>query len=216
LLDEKGFDLWADGYESDVAMTDDNGSYPFAGYRRLMNAIYGKVMLKSRAKVLDIGIGTGVLAARLYAAGHDITGVDFSGEMLGICRAKMPGARLIRHDFSLGLPPEILSESYDFIIGTYSLHHLSDQAKIPFMRVLAGLLKPGGVILVGDVMFADRTRLDECREKSSGEFDDDEFYFVADELKTALGAGFNVKFEAFSHCSGSLTLSIQDGLKNLE
>lgn len=40
---------------------------------------------------------------------------------------------------------------YDFIIATYSLHHLTDDEKIQFIQLLKTLLKEGGCILIGDV-----------------------------------------------------------------
>lgn len=41
--------------------------------------------------------------------------------------------------------------AYDFIIATYSLHHLTDDEKIQFIQLLKTLLKEGGCILIGDV-----------------------------------------------------------------
>ena len=40
MLDGKGFDLWADGYDKTVGLSDEEGSYPFAGYREILNEIY--------------------------------------------------------------------------------------------------------------------------------------------------------------------------------
>jgi len=44
MLDEKGFDLWADGYDKSVGLSDETGSYPFAGYKRVLNEIYNRVL----------------------------------------------------------------------------------------------------------------------------------------------------------------------------
>ena len=33
MLDNKGFDLWADGYDKSVGLSDEENTYPFAGYR---------------------------------------------------------------------------------------------------------------------------------------------------------------------------------------
>ena len=52
-------------------------------YKRQVNSRPG-------ADVLDLGFGTGMLTARLYAAGHPVAGVDFSQNMLDAARAKMP------------------------------------------------------------------------------------------------------------------------------
>jgi len=31
MLDNKGFDLWADGYDKSVGVSDEGNAYPFAG-----------------------------------------------------------------------------------------------------------------------------------------------------------------------------------------
>ena len=33
MLDNKGFDLWADGYDKAVGISDEENTYPFAGYK---------------------------------------------------------------------------------------------------------------------------------------------------------------------------------------
>lgn len=47
-----------------------------------MNSIYVRIMQKYPAKILDIDIGTGTLSSHLYESVKEITGVDFSAEML--------------------------------------------------------------------------------------------------------------------------------------
>ena len=37
MLNNTGFDLWADGYDKSVGLSDENGRYPFVGYRAMMN-----------------------------------------------------------------------------------------------------------------------------------------------------------------------------------
>ena len=37
MLDNKGFDLWADGYDKTVGVSDEENTYPFAGYRTLLS-----------------------------------------------------------------------------------------------------------------------------------------------------------------------------------
>ena len=50
MLDHKGFDLWADGYDRAVGVSDEENSYPFAGYKRVLGRIYAEVMEKPKAR----------------------------------------------------------------------------------------------------------------------------------------------------------------------
>ena len=203
MLNDKGFDLWADGYDKAVGLSDEDQTYPFAGYKGVLARIYQLVMTKEKAKVLDIGFGTATLTKRLYEQGCEIWGQDFSSKMMEIASAKMPNAHLFQADFSQGLAEPLLRNSYDFVIATYSLHHLTDDAKIRMIRTLNGLLKEGGAILIGDVAFSDRQDLEKCREQAGEEWDDEEIYFVFDEL----GKSFpTMKFDQISNCAGVLSL----------
>jgi putative AdoMet-dependent methyltransferase len=206
MLDSHGFDLWADDYDRFVNLTDDNDEYPFAGYKKLMNAIYVTVMKKTPVRVLDIGIGTGTLASRLYEHGNVITGIDFSSEMLERAKIKMPNATLIQYDFSKGLPFDIEKMKYDFIISTYALHHLSDTGKITFIYSLLKYLDIGGAIIIGDVSFPRRIELEECKVSCGDRWDDDEFYFVFSELEEKLNDKCSLSYRPFSHCSGMLEI----------
>ena len=204
MLDNKGFDLWADGYDKSVGLSDEDQTYPFAGYKGVLARIYQIVMAGGKVKVLDIGFGTGTLTKKLYEQGCEIWGQDFSGRMMELARAKMPEAHLFQADFSQGMADPLLQNSYDFILATYSLHHLTDNGKVSLLKTLTGLLKEGGAILIGDVAFATRQDLEKCREKAGEEWDDEEIYFVFDELRKIFPG---MKFEQISYCAGVLSLS---------
>ena len=72
MLDNKGFDLWADGYDKSVGVSDEENAYPFAGYKNVLGSIYKTIMEKENAVVLDIGFGTGTLTTKLYENGCNI------------------------------------------------------------------------------------------------------------------------------------------------
>ena len=203
MLNQQGFDLWADGYDRAVGLSDDESTYPFAGYRDVLGRIYRAVAQVPGAAVLDIGFGTATLTSKLYALGCDIYGQDFSARMIELAAAKMTNAHLYQGDFSVGLAEPLRARRYDFIISTYALHHLTDAQKRPFLRTLQGLLKEGGQILIGDVAFATRDDLDRCRAGAGEEWDDEEFYFVADELRSAFP---RLRFTPLSFCAGILEL----------
>lgn len=203
MLDEKGFDLWADGYDASAGLSDEADTYPFAGYKNVLNRIFRTVMEKEKPRVLDIGFGTGTLTAALYENGCEICGQDFSSRMIGLAAAKMPDAVLVQGDFSEGLQSPLSEMSYDFIIATYSLHHLSDHQKTEFMKELYDRLKENGKLLIGDIAFETREQLEACARAAGEEWDEEEVYFVFDELKRFFPA---LSFEKISHCAGVISL----------
>ena len=203
MLDNKGFDLWADGYDKTVGISDEENTYPFAGYKEVLGTIYKTIMEKENAVVLDIGFGTGTLTTKLYENGCNIYGQDFSARMIELASQKMPNAHLYQGDFTQGLVEPLLAQNYDFIVATYSLHHLTDEQKVFFLRELCDHLNPGGQVLIGDVAFENRSQLEQCQKDVGDEWDDDEIYFVVDELK---GEFPELGFKQISHCSGVLSI----------
>ncbi len=208
MLNDKGFDLWADGYDKSVGLSDEQGTYPFAGYRQVLNSIYNLVLSAGQKTVLDIGFGTGTLTTKLYEQGCTIFGQDFSRRMIELTQPKMPDATLCCGDFANGLVPALMQRKYDAIIATYSLHHLDDARKVGFLQELLPLLNEGGCIYIGDVAFATRADLENCRASVGDDWDSDEIYFVYDELHAALPG---LCFEQMSPCAGVLTLTAQSG-----
>lgn len=204
MLDKKGFDLWADGYDKTVGVSDEDNTYPFAGYKKILGQIFQIIIEKPGAVILDIGFGTGTLAAQLYENGCTVYGQDFSSGMIEIASKKMPGAHLYQGDFSAGLAEPLQAQDYDFIVATYALHHLADQKKADFLRALRSRLRENGQILIGDIAFETRSQLNQCRQKAGDEWDDEEIYFVVDEMKKEFP---DLQFTQVSHCAGILRLS---------
>lgn len=206
MLNNKGFDLWADGYDKTVGLSDEDGTYPFAGYREILNAIYRRVLSGAGKSVMDIGFGTAALTSKLYERGFTVYGQDFSERMLELAQEKMPEAHLYLGDFSRGLADALKTRKYDAIIATYSLHHLTDPQKVDMLHELRGLLNADGHIYIGDVAFETRAELELCKSQVGDEWDDDEIYFVFDELKPAF---CDLQFQRISFCAGLLSLPAQ-------
>lgn len=204
MLDKNGFDLWADGYDKTVGISDEENTYPFAGYKGVLGSIFQIVMEKQNATVLDIGFGTGTLTTKLYEYGFSIYGQDFSSKMIELASAKMPDAHLYQWDFTEGLAAPLRDKHYDFIVATYSLHHLIYEQKVSFLYTLCDCLEENGKILIGDVAFESRDQLERCRQEAGDEWDDEEVYFVVDELRAAFP---NLTFNQVSHCAGIITLT---------
>lgn len=203
MLDNKGFDLWADEYDESTCASDENSTYPFAGYKKILNTIYKRVLSMQAKNVLDIGFGTAVLTAKLYENGCTIWGQDFSEKMIETAREKMPEAKLYQKDFTEGLEESLYLHKYDAILATYSLHHLTDEEKTGLLKQMLDLLTPGGRIYIGDVAFETRSDLERCREQNIDEWDDEEIYFVYDEITKNFE---HISFEQVSDCAGIIEL----------
>lgn len=207
MLDNKGFDLWANDYDKTVNISEENNEYPFAGYKDVLNYIYTQVREHSDYSILDIGFGTGVLTTQLYNIGCNVTGIDFSSNMIDIAKNKMPNALFINWDITKGLPVEIINCKFDYIISTYAIHHLTDEEKIKFIKFLSNLLNTKGKILIGDISFETKKEFEECNNRYKETWDDDEIYFTADEIMKSLSDLYCCTYIKLSYCAGVLTVT---------
>lgn len=105
--------------------------------------------LPAGSRVLDAGCGPGLVAEAFLRAGHRVTGVDLSEEMVGRARARCAayGDRARFERQSLHDP---LEGPFDAAVSRLVLHHLLDPAA--FVRRQAELLGPGGVLLAADIL----------------------------------------------------------------
>ena len=204
MLDNKGFDLWADGYDKSVQISDESDEYPFEGYKDVLNTVC-KTVREKMGTVLDIGFGTGVLTQKLYDDGYKITGIDFSEHMIEIAQEKMPEADLIQYDFTDGLPKILEDISFDWIISTYAIHHLTDEQKKLFIHELMEHITAGGSIIFGDVAFQTKEDLGQAKKRAQEQWDEEEVYLVADEVKKMFPE-WEVNFKKISYCSGVMTI----------
>ena len=59
--------------------------------------------------------------------------------------------------------------------------------------------------MIGDVAFETRAELEQCRKDSGDAWDDDEIYFVVDELRNAFPT---LAFASKSYCAGVLSMTL--------
>ena len=205
VLDAAGFDAWQAQYDADVAACEEAGDYPFAGYTELQQQVFDIVHAREGVSVLDLGCGTGKLTARMVEAGHPVTAVDFSENMLAAAAKNAPGAAFLQGEL-MDVPQLLGERKFDCIIAGYAIHHLPDAEKYALLTALREHLNPEGVIVLGDVSFPDREGLEAGREAYEEDWDDSEFYLVREELEQALPQ-FDVDCIPISFCADVLILS---------
>ncbi|MEO7112300.1 MAG: class I SAM-dependent methyltransferase [Polyangiaceae bacterium] len=107
-------------------------------------------LLPAKARVLDLGVGTGRELPALLDVGHEVIGVDVAPEMIEICSKRSRPIEIHLADFwSTALPfPE---HSFDAVIALHgTLAHPpedADKSLCALSGELARLLKSRGVIL---------------------------------------------------------------------
>ncbi|MBN1424962.1 class I SAM-dependent methyltransferase [Candidatus Fermentibacteria bacterium] len=194
------FDEWARGYDQSVKKA---GEFPFDGYERVLDEIARAAGAHTGMTVLDLGVGTGNLAARFAALECDLWGMDFSSEMLAKARERLPRAVLVQADLLRPWPNE-LARRFDRIVSAYVLHEFDLATQVHLLcRLAEGHLSPGGMIVIGDVAFSTTVE----RERAHGEWEDlwdeDEHYWAADEAAEACEiAGLHVTYTQVSRCGG--------------
>jgi SAM-dependent methyltransferase len=101
-----------------------------------------------RGSALDVGCGTGALAARLASAGYEMVGVDPSEGMLDVLRERAPVVRAVR---ASGDSLPFSDATFDVVLSVAVMHHLADPDIV--RRTLAEMVrvtKPPGRVLVWD------------------------------------------------------------------
>jgi tRNA (cmo5U34)-methyltransferase len=104
---------------------------------------------ESPLKVLDLGAGTGLMAAFIAYSFPNarITMVDISNEMLERARARfeLAGERFRFEVSDYGV--DRIHEKYDAVVSALSIHHLSDEQKRSLFDRIYGALNDGGVFV---------------------------------------------------------------------
>ena len=92
--------------------------------------------------VLDVATGTGLVAERLLAEGHRVTGLDQSPDMLAVARSRFGDRVELVEASATELP--FADASFDHLTFTYLLRYVDDPAAT--LAELARVVRPGGTI----------------------------------------------------------------------
>ncbi len=102
--------------------------------------------------VLDLGVGSGLTAARVLEAHRDATlvGIDANADMLAAAAASLDSRRSRLHHSRLQDPlPE---GPFDLVVSMLAVHHLTGPAKTDLFRSVGGVLTAGGRFVLADLV----------------------------------------------------------------
>jgi tRNA (cmo5U34)-methyltransferase len=109
-------------------------------------------------RILDLGIGTGLLLDRLFARfpDADVTGIDISRGMLDALMGKeRPWHRRVRAIHGSFLETDLGIATYDTVVSVMSLHHWVPAVKLDLYRRILYAIIPGGVFVNADYVACD-------------------------------------------------------------
>ncbi|WP_261570423.1 class I SAM-dependent methyltransferase [Frankia gtarii] len=153
-------------------------------------------------RLLEIGVGTGLISRAFAERGRSVVGVDLSARMLAHARGRLPG-RIVRAD-AAALP--LRTGSVDACLAVHVLHLVGDPARV--LAEVARVLRPGGLLAVvgvaehaqhsdvtavlrdlNEALYADRPRRDRPElllpaAERSGLRLVEEFFFAREERET--------------------------------
>ncbi len=111
------------------------------------------MMAARGSTILDGGCGTGRVTAALHRMGHRVVGVDRDAGLIDVARRRYPGPPFVVSD--LLLAPDALAAageptSFDIVaLPGNVMVYLAPGTEQDVLRVVHGLLKPGGRLVTG-------------------------------------------------------------------
>jgi len=126
------------------------------GFRDLRDRIIELAEPQARHTVVDVGAGTGLLSLALAERAARVWAIDSSPAMGEYLRVKATSADLDNVEIVLAsavsLP--LVDGVADIVVWNYCMHELRHTEKYRALAEARRVLKPGGRIVIGDMMFS--------------------------------------------------------------
>jgi len=114
------------------------------------------VNLDNEKKVLDYGCGTGLVGMELAHLVKSVVFLDNSAAMVNVLENKL-GKAFEKHEYSsenikviMGDINKYITKDIDVVFSLMALHHVED-VQAAFEHISANILKPGGLLVIGDL-----------------------------------------------------------------
>ena len=122
---------------------------------RVVSAVLEAAHPRPGTTAVDLGCGTGRLSIALARQGLNVIAVDISPAML-VCLQEKASRAGVAGITCVAAPVEhfdIAPVKVDLVVSSYAFHFLRNRDKEKLLQTAACWLRPGGRLVVGDMMF---------------------------------------------------------------
>jgi ubiquinone/menaquinone biosynthesis C-methylase UbiE len=126
-----------------------------AAFEHLLRDLIDVASPRPADSCVDLGAGTGFVTIALAPLVSSVLAVDISPAMASALaeRAKADGLTNVSTQVADLVEFQLPPASADLVVSSYALHHLVDADKRALVARAAQWLRPGGRLVIGDMMF---------------------------------------------------------------